>query len=113
MHIQEQFELQLAIIKELAEFDHSFLSPEGVQHFTSPFGFKGTTYRAKANPREFKGLTLNEGMVEAEGQDADRVATEIANHVGVSYPDMEGKGSRLRAACHAVEKYLRIQLSKF
>ena len=113
MHIQEQLELQLARIKELSDYDHAFLNPDGVKHFTQPFGFIGQTRTAKANPMDFKGLTLNDGMAEAEGQDADKVATNIADHLGVSYPSMSGRGSRLRATCEAVAEFLKGQLSKF
>lgn len=98
---------QVKAIMELYEYDHAFLSPEGVEHFTKPFGFKGHTYLAKANPQDFKGLTLNGGATEAEGQDAHQVALQIASHLGVKVPDMFGVGSQLRVACTKILEHLK------
>lgn len=92
---------------ELYEYDHAFLSPEAVVRFTKPFGFVGSTYKAKANPQAFKGLTLANGATEAEGQDAHRVALQIAQHLGVDVPDMNGIGSQLRIACTKILERLR------
>jgi len=41
-----------------------------------------------------------------EGQDADVVAQEIADHLKVSYCPMFGRGSALRECCRAVREYL-------
>lgn len=92
---------------ELYEYDHAFLTPEAVAHFTKPFGFVGTTYKAKANPQDFKGLTLRDGLTEAEGQDAHNLALQIAQHLGVSVPDMFGIGSQLRIACTKILEHLK------
>jgi len=98
---------QVKAIMELYEYDHAFLTPQAVEHFTKPFGFKGSTYIAKANPQDFKGLTLENGMKKAEGQDAHKLALQIANHLGVEVPDMYGIGSQLRIACTKILEFLK------
>jgi hypothetical protein len=61
---------QIAAIEELCKYDHAFISPEGVKRFTAPFGFQGRISVYKTNPNQPKGLILNGGGKEAEGQDA-------------------------------------------
>lgn len=94
---------QSKVIRELYELDHAFLSKEGVEHYTKPFGFIGSTYLAKANPQDFKGLSLydKEGnpIEEMEGQDASVIAREIAQHLKVDFREMYGRGSTLRECC--------------
>ena len=101
---------QAKLIRELYELDHAFLSKEGVEHYTKPFGFTGSTYLAKANPQDFKGLTLyddnGDPIDELEGQDSARVAEEIADHLKVDYPPMHGRGSRLRVCCARILEHL-------
>lgn len=92
---------------ELYEYDHCFISKEGVMKFTKPFGFVGHTYIATANPQDFKGLTLENGMKRAEGQDAHKLALQIAQHLGVDVPDMFGMGSQLRIACVKILEHLK------
>lgn len=91
------------LIRELYELDHAFISKEGVEHYTKPFGFTGSTYLAKSNPQDFKGLSLfdKEGnpIEEMEGQDASVVAKEIAQHIKVKFTPMYGRGSTLRECC--------------
>jgi hypothetical protein len=93
------------LIAELREYDHLFLSPEGAKHFTAPFGFKAHTYTMKANPNEFKGLTLNNGATEAEGVEADVLAMQICRHLLIPFPSKFGRGSQLRACCDALEAW--------
>ena len=101
---------QAKLIRELYECDHGFLSKEGVEHFTKPFGFNGTTYPAKSNPQDFKGLSLYDKdgnpVKELEGQDASKVAQEIAKHLGVAFTPMYGRGSQLRECCARILEYL-------
>ena len=95
-------------IANLRELDHCFLMPSGVEALTKPFGFVGTIYKTKDTRSQFKGLHIPQGKEgqEWEGQDADRVALEIAKHLGLNVPDMFGKGSQLRIACEMIEEYL-------
>lgn len=97
---------QAKVIRELYEYDHAFLTPEGAAHFTEPFGFTARLRVEKANPQDFKGLTLPNGMTEAEGVEASRLALQIASHLGVNVPDMFGIGSQLRIACARILEHL-------
>lgn len=94
---------KVKLIRSLYECDHGFLSKEGVEHYTKPFGFVGDTYVAKSNPQDFKGLSLfdkdGNPLEEMEGQDSAVVARQIADHLGVKYESMYGRGSQLREAC--------------
>ncbi len=98
---------KLEALRVLEECDHLFLSKEGVLEITKPFGFSGRTYTAKANPEEFKGLTLPDGLTSMEGQDAHKVAMQICDHLKLKYPEMYGMGSQLRACCHAIWQFLK------
>ncbi len=97
---------QAKVIRELYEYDHAFLTPEGAAHFAEPFGFKPHLYVEKANPQDFKGLTLRDGLTEAEGVEASKLALQIASHLGVTVPDMYGIGSQLRIACARILEHL-------
>ena len=93
------------LIDELAQYDHCFLSPEGVKHFTEPFGFKCETYKAKDTSFTHKGLSLKD-KTKNEGQDADVVACEIASHLGIDYTSYFGRGSQLAGACAEIKQHL-------
>lgn len=97
---------QAKVIRELYEYDHAFLTAEGAAHFTEPFGFKAHLHIEKANPQDFKGLTLRDGLTEAEGVAAHKLALQIAGHLGVNVPDMFGIGSQLRIACARILEHL-------
>jgi hypothetical protein len=93
-------------IEGLREYDHAFLSEEGADTFSDAFGFKARTAVVEATPNEPKGLTLKNGAKSARGIAADELAVQICEHVGVEYPEMFGRGSRLRACCDALEQFL-------
>lgn len=101
---------QIEIIKKLAACDHGFLPKNKVREWTQAFGFEGTTYLAKANPQDFKGLSLYDKdgnpVDEMEGQDAHKVAMQICKHLGIEYQDMFGIGSQLRECVDQIRKYL-------
>lgn len=101
---------QVKLIRELYELDHAFMNKAGVEIYTKPFGFIGSTYLAKSNPQDFKGLSLYEKdgtpVSEMVGQDASKVASEIANHLGVKYTPMYGRGSALRECCSRILEHL-------
>src|SRR3990167_7262216 len=98
------------LIRELAEYDHAFLKEEAVKHFTEPFGFTGVTYMAKANPQDFKGLSLFDDkgnpISEARGQAAHKVAMQICQHLGVPFMEMHGVGSQLRVCVARLLEHL-------
>ena len=91
---------QKKVVDMLYELDHAFISREGVEKLTKPFGFMGTTYVAKANPQDFKGLSLYDkdgnAIPEMEGQDASTTAEQICKHLGLDYIPQHGRGSQLR-----------------
>jgi len=94
---------QAKIIRQLYECDHGFLPERIVKEWTAAFEFEGDTYLAKANPEDFKGLSLfdekGNAVSEMRGQAAHVVALQIARHLGIEVPDMYGVGSQLRIAC--------------
>jgi hypothetical protein len=104
---EKHVRMMLQIVNELRDCDHAFLSPEGADHFSKPFGFKAETWIHQASPNEPKGLTLSDGAKQAEGIDASYLAQQICRHVGVEYASKFGRGSQLRACCDALEQWLK------
>lgn len=99
---------QQEAIKELVEYDHCFLSPEGVKELGEPFGVYHTIV-AKDNRSDFKGLNLGVNNKEGdatEGLPAHTLAMMIADKLGVSYPYMHGIGSQLRVCCKVILEHL-------
>ena len=107
---------KLKAIRELHSEDHTFLSPEGAREICKPFGIEPELYEARDTRSQFKGLTLyginpktkkeyQEGDTTL-GIDADILACQIARALKVDYQSMFGRGSQLRSACEAIEKYL-------
>jgi hypothetical protein len=99
---------KLEAVRKLATYDHSFLTPEGARSFAEPFGMKVYTQKVRANMGDAKGLYV-EGVAPrtlVEGVDAASLAVDLCNHLGVSYPPMFGRGSRLRACCEALERHV-------
>lgn len=103
-------------LKYLSDCDHCFLKPEKAKEIGKAFRVKITTYKAKDERSQFKGLTLNginpktgkeykEGDY-AEGQDAHRVAMQICKGLGLEYEEMFGIGSQLRSCCGAIANYI-------
>lgn len=97
---------QAKLIRELYEFDHAFLPKNEALRFSRAFGFDVHTHVERANPDDFKGLSLPNGMTEMDGIAAHSLALQIASHIGVTVPDMYGVGSQLRIACSKVLEHL-------
>ena len=98
---------QLEAVRDLRGYDHAFLTAEGVESFAKRFDLEGKIkpYRAKANPKDPKGLTFSNGASEGVGMDAAILAQSICDRLNVSYPEMFGRGSQLRVCCDALEKH--------
>jgi hypothetical protein len=98
---------QLQAVHDLRNYDHAFLTAEGVAKFAKAFGLEGKIkpYREKANPSDPKGLMFHNGASEGVGMDAQILAMSICEHLGVKYPEMFGRGSQLRACCDALEQH--------
>ena len=98
-------------VQMLYDLDHAFVSKEGVEKLTKPFGFVGTTRVFRADPPgTFKGLTLwdkdgNE-IPEMEGQDSAIVAVQICEHLGIEYQPMYGRGSQLRVCAARIMEHI-------
>jgi hypothetical protein len=96
-------------LKLLRSSDHGFLGEETVKEIATAFGVKIPTYLAKANPDDFKGLTLwdekGNPVSEARGQDA-AVAMEVCDRLKISYMSFFGRGSQLAHCCDQIEFYL-------
>lgn len=101
---------QKKVVEALYQLDHAFIGKEGVEKLTRPFGFTGTTYLAKANPQDFKGLSLHDAagnpVSEMEGQDASRTAMEICQHLGITFPEQFGRGSQLRVCAARIMEHI-------
>ena len=96
----------LKAVADMRKYDHVFLSPDGAAHFEHAFGVKLRTYVVKANPRDPKGLTLNDGATQAEGIAAEEMACQVCDHFEVAYDDKMGRGFQLRACCDALDAWI-------
>jgi hypothetical protein len=96
----------MVYVDELRECDHCFLTVEGADYYSKPFGFTARTYVAHANPHDIKGLTLDSGAASARGIAAEVLARQICDHVGVAYQETMGRGSQLRKCCDALEAWM-------
>jgi hypothetical protein len=104
----KETDVLIALIQTLArDYDHVFLDVEGAEHFGAPFGLSPHTRVEQATPDQPKGLTLHGGEKSARGIAADDLAGQIARHLGVTFEDKFGRGSRLRSACSAIEAHLK------
>jgi len=98
---------KLETARKLHDYDHSFLSDEGVAFFAKAFGLEGKIMpdRIEASPNDPKGLTLYDGATSAVGMDETELAELICRHLGVKYEPKLGRGSQLRACADALEKH--------
>jgi hypothetical protein len=92
----------IAAVKELQQYDHGFLTAEGVDKITAPFGATGWSYPHKANPKDPKGLTFHDGSKVKTGMAAHEIAERLCRHLGVEYVDAFGRGTQLRNCCRAL-----------
>lgn len=105
----------LKAVEDLRGYDHVFLSEEGVNKFSERFGVKLTPAKYYENPRDPKGLTLEDGPEVhkdkrgryAMGLDAMVMAMSICDQLGVQYMDKMGRGSQLRVCCDALEAHFK------
>ncbi|MGE0294734.1 MAG: hypothetical protein AB7P97_20475 [Hyphomonadaceae bacterium] len=107
----------LQAVKDLRSCDHGFLTAEAVYKWNVAFGLKRDAikpYRARANPRELKGLTFNDGASEGVGYDASDYAEAVGSAVGYGFqPWQMGRGFRLRSACNALEAHFKGQCGTY
>lgn len=103
---REKNDAQMAAVDMLREFDHAFLSAEGVDNITRPFGVTGWSYPHKADPENPKGLTFHDGSKVKTGMAAHELAERLCRHLGIEYIEAFGRGTQLRNCCDALEKAL-------
>lgn len=97
---------RVAAVADLRDYDHCFMSPEGVAHFNAIFGVEIEPYVAQADPKALKGLRLSGGAKSAAGYDAADYAETVCRLVGSPFrPWQSGRGSRLASACDALVKH--------
>ncbi len=96
-------------VNELVQYDHVFLTPEGVRQLGEPFGVYHTYMETDTRSR-FKGLNLGDKYKEgdqAEGCAAHILAMKICQKEGVRYEPKFGIGSQLRECCRALLEHLQ------
>lgn len=97
-------------LKYLSACDHGFIAKRKVQEIGKAFGVTLSTYLAKANPNDFKGLSLwneqGQQVSEMEGQAAHIVASELCRKLDIDYEVFNGIGSQLAECCHKLANYL-------
>jgi hypothetical protein len=96
----------LKAVADLREYDHAFIDPEGAKKLAAPFDVTPRTYIERVNPNDPKGVTFNDGRLEAEGIDAAILAQQICGALDVDYDGKFGRGSQLRACCDALQKWV-------
>src|SRR3990167_3293674 len=99
---------KLDAVIQLEQYDHCFLSPDGVRMIGEPFGYFGNSPTI-IDSKAFKGLSV-EGKEDGDvvdGMDAAELAEKICKLEGVEYSPMYGRGSRLRVCCAALIRSLK------
>jgi hypothetical protein len=99
------FTREQAITELTREIDgHSFLLPKYALAICAAFGVRPVfVEKQRANDGEFKGLTTPDGVPKyLHGVSAWNLAEHIADELKLSYPGMNGRGSRYRVAVDAI-----------
>ena len=109
-----QIKAQIKAAKELMGRTHELLNEKGVKMYADPFvGFTPRLKTYHANPRDPKGLTLNDGSKSAVGLATWDLAWQIYNHLDLTgAQDCFGRGSQQRAYLDVVVKHLEAQLER-
>jgi len=98
----------LEAVKELREYDHAFITPDGVRYLGEPFGVYKTETETDRRT-EFKGLNTGLGHKEGdkvEGLAAHKLAMAICEKLNVPFRETFGIGTQLQVCCDAIEKHL-------
>lgn len=100
--VDETLRVKIEAAKSLHDYDHAFVSAEGVEHFGKIFEVNLKSSMMTANPKDIKGLTLNDGRAAAEGMCAAQMAEEICSQLDVEYVSKFGRGSQLHECARAL-----------
>jgi hypothetical protein len=98
-------------LENLKQCDHAFLKPEFAVNVCKAFGVKRPYMpTVKANPQDFKGLSLHDDngdpIDEASGIAAHSLAEHLCKELGVEYTSFHGIGSQLFGCIKALETSL-------
>lgn len=109
---KKQIEAQIKAMRELSGRTHELLNEKGVKMYADPFpDFTPRLFKYRADPKDPKGLTLNDGSKEATGLATWDLAAQICDHFKLKAESCLGRGSQQRAYCNAVIKHLESQLA--
>lgn len=97
---------QEAALHELETNTHLFWKSEAAKDLTRPFGFECRVIEYKANPRDPKGLTLDNGARSAVGAASWDISSQICSHLKVRSEGKLGRGFQVRSDCDAARRYL-------
>ena len=100
----------IKLIEELKDYHHSFLNKDGCERFLKPFGIDVKLEKAKANPQDFKGLSLwdkqGNPVNEAEGLSGLDISSAIAHKLKINVLHLFGRGSQHQSNCELIIEYL-------
>ena len=101
---------KIKLIEELEQHHHNFLNKEGCEHFLKPFEIDFKFQKVRANPQDFKGLSLwdkkGNPVNEMEGLSGLEISSLIADKLNISVASYYGRGFQHRANCEAIIKKL-------
>ena len=101
---------KIELIEELKKHRHSFLNKDGCNHFLKPFCIETKTNNAKANPQDFKGLSLwdkkGNPIDKAEGLSGLDISYLIIGKLNITTITYFGRGFQHQANCEAIIKEL-------
>lgn len=88
--------------------DHGFLTPDAAVKIQEAFGMKPHVQTQRANTGHPKGLRVDHlgKNARVQGYDAADLAADVAYHLGLEFKSAFGRGTRLRNACDAIQKFL-------
>ena len=98
---------KLEWVSQLRDYDHTFLSPEGVKMFAEAFEVKLTPYKAYADPSDPKGITFHDGAEFGYGMCAADLAEQVCRQLKIKFQQRMGRGFRLRGCCDALEAHFK------
>jgi hypothetical protein len=106
---QQSKQKRLAAITLLADYDHCFITENGVRKICTPFGYRAECHpgHSDAGPNNPKGLTMAPGKEGTLGRDATDLAEELCRKFNLKYRnDFFGRGRQLHECCRALREYV-------
>ena len=101
---------KIKLIEDLKKHHHNFLNKNGCESFLKPFDIPVKVDKVKANPQDFKGLSLwdkdGKSMKEGEGLSGVDISGLIVSKLKLSVRDFFGRGFQHQANCETIIKHL-------